>query len=226
MSNDPIQAALNQIIQNMLPQVNSAIQGVISSNHLDPWGHVAGSTDNLGHIDLGICTASASASYSITNMRGLSSFSIDSIVINSSQAGANNTITGDVSVSAHMGGNLSTGVGGKFTAGCGFIHPSVGISGNATLSSITAHANGVYTASSINGQVCLTALDVRSLIVNYGSVHVDIDGLGIFNSLLGPLVDAITSLFNGQIKSAIGSAITPLIDEEIAKILPQCKSLI
>ena len=224
-ANDPIQDLLNEIIKEMLPKINSAIQNAISANHLDPWGQVASGSDTLGKIDLGICTASADASYAITNMRGLSSFTLDSIILNSASSGENNTVVGDVSVVAHMGSDLSTNVSGKFSAGCGFIHPSVGIGGTATVSGLSAHANGRYTASTSNGQVCLSELDVRSLTVDYGNVNVHIDGLGIFSSLLDPLVSAIVNLFNGDIKGDISSAVTPIIDREIAAVLPQCKAL-
>jgi hypothetical protein len=225
MSN-PIQGLLNNIIKGLLPKINSEIQGVIKSNHLDPWGQVAHGSDTLGTIDLGMCNARAEASYNINNMTGLSSFSIDHLEITSVQEGANvGELVGTVNMTASLASHLSTHVGGRLEAKCGFLHPSVGIGGSATVSGVTVDATGSFTASIEGSNVCLSAITLSAASINYANVAVSIDGLGIFNAFLKPLTELITGLFKGQIRGAISSAVTPIINKELKTVMPQCQSL-
>lgn len=226
MSN-PIEQLLNKMVANMLPTINSGIQGKIRSGNLDPWGQVANGNDCLGSINLGICDASVNASYNISNMSGLSSFTIGSIVLSQTQTNPSNPaqLIGLVTVTASLGSNLSANVSGGIEAKCGFIHPSIGLGGSATVSGVTGLANGSFVATVSSSQVCLTSASISNMAINYGSINVNISGLGIFNSFLSPLVDAIVNLFKGQITGAIGSAVTPLLNSQINGILPQCQNL-
>ncbi|AXG71442.1 hypothetical protein KORDIASMS9_03699 [Kordia sp. SMS9] len=225
MSN-PIQGLLNQIIQGQLPKINSEIQGVIKSNHLDPWGQVAHGNDTLGSINLGICHASVVASYNIQNMTGLSSFNIHQLEITSVQQGINpNELVGTVNMIASLSSNISSHLGGSLQARCGFLHPRVGIGGSASVSGVTAAATGTFSASVDGSKVCLNTIALSAASVNYGNVDVSIGGLGIFNKFIGVLTDMISGLFKGQIRGAISSAITPIINRELDNVMPQCESL-
>lgn len=223
----PIEQLLNKIIANMLPTINSGIQRTITSNHLDPWGQVANGSDNLGSIDLGICDASANASYYVGNLQGLRSFAINSIVISSIQTDPQDPskLNGAISLSASLSANLSASVGGEFEAKCGFIHPSVGISGSAVVSGVSGGASGSFSASVNGSQVCLNSMTISALDINYSNISVNIDGLGIFNTFLSPLTSLIIGLFNGQIKGAISSALKPVLNTQANNALPQCQSL-
>jgi hypothetical protein len=226
MSN-PIEQLLNQMIQNALPSINGAIKNQIISNNLDPWGQVASGSDTLGSINLGICDASCNANYNVGNMTGLSSFAINSIVLSQTQTDPTDPskLVGMVQVNASLGSNLSAGVGGGIEAKCGFIHPSVGINGSATISGINGLANGSFVATVSSGQVCLSSASISTMAISCDNINVSVDGLGIFSFLLDPLVNAIVGLFRGQITSAIGSAVTPVLNSKINGILPICQNL-
>lgn len=226
MSN-PIEQFLNQIIKNALPSVNKGIQSGIKNAHLDPWGQVAHGSDTLGKINLGICHASATADYSITNMKGLSSFTIKSLEIMSVQPNASDPskLAGTISLNASFASNLETSLGGGIEAKCGFIHPHIGISGNTKVSSITASATGTFNASTTKGKVCIDSITVNGFNVNYGSIGVNINGLGIFNVFLKPLEDLIITILKGKIRSAITSAIKSAVNNEIKKEFPKCTSI-
>lgn len=230
MSN-PIQDLLNQMIKNQLPTINSAIQGTIKSKNLDPWGQVAHGSDHLGSINFGVFKLSSTANYNIGNMTGLSSFVIDSLDIQSVTADPNDAskLGGHIHMTASLRSNISAHAGGGITGTFhNFIHnisESVGIGGTATASNVSTEASGGFTASVEGGKICLSAINLSNVSVNYGSLNVSIDGLGIFNSLLSPLTDAIIGLFKGPIKGAISSAITPVINSQIKGVLPQCGNL-
>jgi hypothetical protein len=224
---NPIEQFLNQIIINALPSINKGIQSGIKSAHLDPWGQVANGSDVLGSINLGICHASATADYSITNMRGLSSFTIESLEIVSVQPNASDPskLDGTIAMNARFGSNLETNLGGSIEAKCGFIHPHVGISGNVEVTSVSASATGTFNASTSKGKVCMDAVTVSGFNVNYGSINIHINGLGIFNVFLKPLEDLITNILKGKIRSAITSAIKSAVNNEIKKEFPKCTNI-
>lgn len=227
-ASNPLVGILNAIIKAKLPAINSAIQGAIRDNHLDPWGQVASGQDTFGSINLGVCHASVGADYNVNNMRGLSGFSIANVTVQSlsSDPSNSNSLSGTITLDAGISGDLSTGVGGGVEAKCGFIHPHVGISGKATVSGTTVHAAGSFTASlsDSGSKICLDKVSVSNATIDYGNVHVTIDGLGIFNSILSPLIDAIVGLFKGQIRSAIASALTPILNSKINGELPLCQN--
>ncbi|WP_346882202.1 hypothetical protein [uncultured Algibacter sp.] len=230
MSN-PIQDLLNQMIKNQLPTINSGVQAAIKSNHLDPWGQVAHGSSTIGSVNLGIATVGVSANYNVNNMSGLSSFSISALEVQTVTADPNDSskLSGHIYMTASLGRNLTAHAGGGLKASFkNFIHnisKSVGIGGTANVSGISTNASGSFSASVENGKVCLNAIDLSSVGVDYGSVNVSIDGLGFFNSFISPVTDAIVGLFKGQIRGAISNAITPMINAQIRGILPQCKSL-
>jgi hypothetical protein len=224
---NPIEQLLNQIIQNMLPQINSGIQSTIRNNHLDPWGQIASGNDKLGSLNIGICDASAWANYNVGNMRGLSAINVNSIILSQTQPDPNDPskLLGVIQVNASMGGNLSANLGGGVEAKCGFIHPSVGISGSATVSGLTASAAGFFSASVNGNNVCLNSISMSNMNLNYGKLDVYVNGLGIFNTFLSPLIQLFTNLFKGQINSAIANALKPMINGQVNSLMPQCKSL-
>lgn len=224
MSNS-IQGLLNSIIESMLPKINSVIQGVVKSNHLDPWGQVAHGTDNLGSIDLGPCNASAIANYNIKNMIGLSSLNIDQLEITSVQQGATpRELVGTMNMTASLKSNLNAQVGGSLEAKCGLEHPSIRIYGIAGISGLRATAIGTFNASTDENRVCINTITFSTVSINY-STQVSLNELGIFNVFSTPLNEMIAELFKGQIRGAISSAITPIINEEFKNLTPQCQSL-
>ncbi|WP_103068634.1 hypothetical protein [Aquimarina sediminis] len=219
------QDLLNALIKSKLSDINSAVTSAIKSRGLDPMIHVASGSDKIGSIDLGICTAEAVASYALQNLTGLSSLHINSLVITSATTSEDGkTLHGAVKLEAVVTSNLGIHVGGKFKAGCGFLKPSVGIGGNVTISKVSINATGDFDAT-VGEKLCLTEIDVKNPGLNYGNINVDIDGLGIFNSLLHPLENFILGLVKGSVINTIEGAVTPAINNALDGVLPQCTSL-
>jgi len=216
---------LNALIKAKLPEINSAVNSAIKSQGLDPMKNVTSGSKTIGSINLGICTASANASYSLQNLTGLSSFTINSLTITSATTGKDgSSLHGAVQLNASMKSNLGIHVGGKFRAGCGFLSDSVGISGSVSISTVTVNASGNFDAT-VGGNICLTEIDIVNPGLNYGDINVNIDGLGIFNSLLHPLENFILGLVKGTIIDTIEKAITPPINDAIQGVMPQCTSI-
>jgi len=226
--NKPVEHFLNQIIKKMLPKMNSRMQNGIKEVHLDPWGLVEHGQDILGTINLGICNASATADYLVTNMRGLSSIAIDSLAIKSfnNDPSDPSKLVGTIEMKGAMGAGLSTNIGGGIEARCGFIHPHVGISGKGKVNDVTVSATGTFNASTQFGKVCLESINISEVMVDFGSVDIHIYGLSIFNIFLQPLIDLIVTLFKGKIKSAITNALSSAINNEIKNEMPQCVSMV
>lgn len=219
------QDLLNALIKAKLPEINNAIPGAIRAQGLDPMINVTSGSNTIGSINLGICTAEAVASYELQNLTGLSALRINSLTItNAITTPDGNGVHGTVALNAVLTSNLSIHLGGSFKAGCGFIKPSVGLGGTVTISGASINATGDFDAT-VGGQLCLTNIDIMNPGLDYGNINVDIDGLGIFNSLLHPLESFILGLVKGPIVNLIEGSVTPPVNNVIRGILPQCTSL-
>lgn len=219
------QDLLNAVINANLSNINNAATSAIRSRGLDPMQNVTSGSQVIGSINLGICTAEAVASYVLENLTGLSSFHINSLVVTSANASPDgSSLTGAIQMDAVLTSDVGIQVGGNFKAGCLYYTPSVGLSGNVSVSGVSISATGDFNAT-LGTQLCLTAMDVMNPNLNYGNININIDGLGILNELLGPLEDFILGLVKGQIIGLIESAITPPINSAISSALPLCTSL-
>lgn len=219
------QDLLNALIKAKLPEINNAIPNAIRAQGLDPMINVTSGSDTIGSINLGICTAEAVASYNLQNLTGLSSLRINTLTItNAITTPDGNSVHGTVALNAVLTSNLSIHLGGSFKAGCGFIKPSVGLGGTVTVSNVSINATGDFNAT-VGAQLCLTNIDIMNPGLDYGNINIDIDGLGIFNSLLQPLEGFILGLVKGPIVNLIESSVTPPVNNAIHGILPQCTSL-
>ncbi|KAA5533708.1 hypothetical protein F0919_14340 [Taibaiella lutea] len=219
------QDLLNAVISANLSNINSAATSAILSRGLDPMQNVTSGSQTIGSINLGICTAEAVASYVLEHLTGLSSFHINSLVVTSANASPDgSSVNGAIQLDAVLSSNIGIQVGGNFKAGCLYFTPSVGLSGNVSVSGVSISATGDFNAT-LGTQLCLTSMDVMNPNLNYNNVNINIDGLGILNELLGPLEDFILGLVKGQIISLIESSITPPINSAISGALPLCTSL-
>ncbi|HGY1008155.1 TPA: hypothetical protein ACNUUR_000716 [Aeromonas salmonicida] len=223
---DPIVNIINILIQNHLPAINQAIQSEILNRDLDPWVHVTSANDRLGTINLEVCTAYVEVGYEVDNMRGLSSVQISSLEVNTCGQNPQNSdeVNGTVNIAARSGG-ICTGLGGHAEAGCGFLCPSVGLSGTVSASGVSAIGSGSFQAQIKGEQICLTNVRLGQLNLSYDNLSVNIDGLGIFNDFLHPLEDLILKQFNNQISNQIASALTPVLNSQVGIILPLCANL-
>lgn len=215
--------SINNLLQALLPILNKAAPALIVSENLDPMATVVSGSSTLGKINLGICKASCKASYSIKNMTGLSSLEILTLTLDSCTQDSNNPITynGTLSLTAKLNSTLSTKVSGKIKASCSGISDSASISGTAKAKGCTGKGHATFVAT-ISDQICLKSMTLSSLSLNYSDIDIDIDGLGVFNSLLDPLVDALNDLFGSYIKSDLSDVVEGVLDDLLEDELPLC----
>lgn len=223
-SGNDILNIVNALIAESLPTINSAIDNEIKSQGYDPWPHVAGGTVSPGSIDLGICHATVYASYNIGNLTGLSSTTINSLVVQDLIPQEGNLV-GNIDLSASLGSAFSGSASGSVGAKCGFIHPSVGLSGSVKVDSPAASATGTITVSMVNGKLCITNIAISTPNVSTGTISVNLSGLGIFDVFLDAIADAIVNAFKSQLIGLLASLLTPILNSEIGKNLPICKDL-
>jgi hypothetical protein len=215
---------VNALIADSLPEINTAIDNEIKSEGLDPWPHVAGGTVSPGSINLGICHATVYASYNVGNLTGLSSTTINSLII-TELAPKDDGFVGHVELSASLGKSFSGTASGSVGAKCGFIHPSVGLSGSVKVNSPSATANGTITIGIEGDKLCISNIAISAPHVSTGSITVSLSGLGIFDVVLDAIADAIVNMFKSQLIGLLASHLTPILNTEIGKSLPICKKL-
>ncbi len=102
---------------------------------------------------------------------------------------------------------------------------SVGIGGEVIISGVTAGAYGSFTASGEGNKFCFNSMNVSPVSLNYGNLNVSIGDLGFFDDFLELLTIAILGLCKGQVRTALSSALTPVIVEQLRKVMPLCESL-
>jgi hypothetical protein len=220
-----VNIVLNALIAALLPVLNKALPPYIVSQDLDPWDDVISGNETLGKENLGICTASVKASYSIKDMKGLSSIVVTAMTVATSDSTKLPTVTGTANISAKLNKSLSAKLSGKITAACGGLSlPPVGISGTATASGVTGTGKANFSATVAIPQSCFTQVKLSSLQLKYQHIEVDLSGLGDFNEYLDPLVDAISELFGSAITGEIASALMPVLNDLIKDELPLCVS--
>lgn len=220
-----VENTLNSLIAVLLPLINKELPGTIVSEGLDPLEKVDSGSDKLGKINLGICKAKAKASYDIEDMKGLSSMEIKSMTITSIGSTSNlSSVSGTMSIYVQLNSNLSTKVSGKFKASCSGISSSEKISGKATAKGVTGNGEVSFesTLSESKGESCLNTIKVTKLNFKYKDIDVKIDGLGVFNDFLKPLVDAIDDLFGEYIVDDLTPVVKNALNKELKKILPVC----
>lgn len=224
---DPIIDILNKFIKVNLPAINSEIQKTIKQQNLDPKADVVSGDKVLGSIDLGFDKAYVKASYKISDLKGLSTLSISRFEIVSVDQNPNDSdsVSGKVQIEVKLGSDIQANMGGSVSAGCGPIHPDIGLSGTVKAPNVTANSTGSLNAG-INGvKLCVSSFDMVEFSVSYGHPDVYIDDLGMFNNFMEPLEDAIITLFNGDLKSMITSVIRSSVKEQVDKYLPLCVGL-
>lgn len=227
---DDVVGMLNNLIDEFLPIVNAAIPEFMVQEGLDPLENVVSGSDTLGKINLGICTAKVKANYSITDMKGLSSLQIDSMEIDECKINGDEsdekttTVVGSVWVSAKLTSKLSAKVGGSIEASCGGIHEKVGISGKVTATDVKGKGAANFTATLSTDKSCFEELKITSLSLSYKDIDVTIDGLGIFNDFLQPLIDLINDVFGNYIEDALSPVVKNALNGLLKDMLPTCVS--
>ena len=63
-------------------------------------------------------------------------------------------------------------------------------------------------------------IELTHLGLKYKNIDVRIKGLGVFNSLMDPLVDVLEDLFRSHIKQEISSAVQKELNEALSDAVP------
>jgi hypothetical protein len=214
------ETALNALLVAFIPYLNKQLPPLIVSEGYDPWAKVVSGDDTLGKINLGICTAKVKASYSIKNMKGLSSLQVKTATV-SNLSGTADKVTGTLTMSMSLSSNLKADVSGSVKASCGSISEKAGISGDVKATGVTGTATGTFVAD-LDGNVCMDSATISKLSLKYKDIDVNIDGLGFFNSFTNELVDAIDALFGDAIEGEISDALKPVFNDLLKDLLPYC----
>ncbi|GKT25363.1 hypothetical protein [Acidovorax sp. SUPP3334] len=210
MSSDPFTDIINEILQGLVTQLNGEIGPAIQGAGYDPYPKVA-----FGSASIGVGTAS----YSVTNLTGISSLQIQDMVVgNITASGAN--LSGTVNFHAVLNSSLSAQAGGDLHVL--FIDP--GISGSLRIDSPSISGTAQFQAGTTGGKLCLNQLSGMNANFNYGNASVWIDGLGPLNDLLQPVENLILDAAKGAISGLISSQINSIVSEELNRAMPQCVS--
>lgn len=220
MNADPI---LNALLDALLPEINDSLPTALKAGGFDTWKKVCSGSCSAGKVNLGLCKATAKASYSITDMKELSSIEILTVKVNTSSGPATGgRWTGTMTMDAKLNKNLSAKVEGKVKASCGGLSDSAKIKGKVTGKGIKFTAKGPFEATLGTTDSCLQSLKIDTLKLDYSSIDVKIDGLGIFNSMLKPIEDAVFTLFKDALNKEIAGAVKPELNKVIKAEMPYC----
>lgn len=218
---DVIVDIINGLLKALLPALNPLIDGEIRSKGLDPWANVTDGKVQLGKVDFGVCHAKVHADYSVTNMSGVSSLSIDSLVVEGLQANGGE-LDGALAMTASFGETLSGDVDVKIDGKCGHIHNVVKVHGKIYLKSLAVSAEGTISAGVDEGKICVTNITLNAVQASVGSIVVDVHGLGVFDSLLDTLTHELIKAIKPQIVSLINDMLAPVLNSQIQGQLPLC----
>ncbi len=210
MSN-PYTEILNQVLKALIPKLNGELGSEIKKGGLDPYPHVASGSESFGI---------GKASYSVTNLTGLSSLEFVDIVVNN-VSGSNNSLSGDLAYHVQLKSNLSTNISGQVAIL--FAEPS--ISGSITISGATISGEGTFSSSTDGTKICLNTINVTSSNFNYADANAEINGAGIINDIIKPLENLILDAVKGDIRSLISGAIKSIFNQQANGLLPQCTNL-
>lgn len=225
-----VEGMINALIAALLPVINAEIPEVMVEEGLDPLEEVLSGSDTLGKINLGICTAKVKVNYNISDMKGLSSLYINSMEIDECKINgdeSNETITtvvGSAWISVELTSDLSAKVGGSVEASCGGIDEKVGLSGKVTAGGVKGKGSTDFTVTLSAEQACFEELKITDFSLSYKDIDVDIDGLGIFNEFLQPLIDLINDVFGDYIEDALSPVVKDALNGLLKDMMPACAS--
>ena len=208
-----LQLALNELIKLPLGVFNSKIQSEIRDDNLDPLVNVfSDSIDAYG----------VTASYSLRNLRGLSSAEIKEIVISELRASTDlKQFSGTLTMVAQLANPLTADIKGSvkapFVTGADY-------TGDATWGEIKLTTSGHVEASkNEDGYICIDDIKLSAITPDIGPIVVHIDGLGDYSSdLLTPLEEAIKKELERLIPGLMSVQISKIISDAINSQLPMC----
>ena len=214
------QTAIDRLFHEDLFQINAAIDQEIKSKRMDPLGHLINGSRTIGSTILGICQANANAGFSIVDTKGLSTIEITNLTPGTLHAknAAQTEFYGTFNAKGEIQ-NIQSRVTGVLHAGCGFLHPSEGIGGNID-SSAELNISGAFTVEVKGKTASVVSISIQSLVLNFTSENVNINSLGILNSLQGSLDNYIIDSYRYQGKMALQNMLSTSVHNGFQNILP------
>ena len=222
---------ITNYLNGNITQINTNLDNGIIANNMDPWGQAAHGSSTLKEINLGFCKAEANGNFAVQNLTGLSTLNISEFNISDiyPQSEGSDIYYGVGSCDGTIDA-LSAGLYGYVRAHCGALGDHVDPTGSISIGGIsfTLHFNVSGTLDTSDNEFCVNSLNFPSF-ENFdllGNVDVQINGLGIFQSLLEPIINWVTNnLIKSVLASAIEVAITNNVNQELNSNLPICISL-
>lgn len=216
--------SVQSLLTQFMPNLNKNMPVIMVEAGLDPLKHVVSGTDDLGSVNLGLCTANAKAIYAVENMTGLQTLLITAMTLGKIDASNPDHVVGTVSMQAQLLG-LRADVSGGIEAGCGVLHEKVNIKGTATVEGATGGGEIDLVARLELRKNCLTQLLLHDFHLNYKSLRVDIQDLGVvFNQVLQPLEQFVLNALKGVISGGISSAVQNALNNLMNRGLPFCQN--
>ncbi len=212
----------NALVDALLPVLNAKLPAAIRAAKLDPWATVDHGEKTLGKVNLGICTARAEASYSITEMKGLSSIELLSAEVETLDASGGGKVRGTLSLRARLNKQLSARARGTVMGECGSLRESAIIKGTVAVKGVSATFSGSFRGDLGRGESCVTSLKITGSTWKYSDIDVAIDGLGVFNSVLDAAIDAVGTLAGKAFTQAIAPALDEALNEVLKDEMPVC----
>jgi len=219
-------ALLNQVLAKLVPVLSPVIDTLIKKEGLDPM--VTATSGSVSKkINLGVCTATASASWAVNDLTGLSTMQLLNLealaIVGAINPAALNATLG---VTTHFNGNLNAQVKGNAKAKCSFVDPSIGISGSVLVSGLTASGQGLFESVATNlTNPCLKAVNIQALKITYQAIKVTINDLGIFKDILDDLTNDIIAHFKSDLETRISDLTRKAAQDAVNGMLPFCVHL-
>ena len=226
-----ISKKIRDYLNGNLTQINTNLDNGIIDNNMDPWGQAAYGSQTFTDIDLGVCRAESNGNFAVQNLTGLSTLNIsdfEEVAVLSPPSYGYDMYHGDGQCKGTIG-PMSADLNGYVRAHCGVIGAHVNPTGFISIGGIAFtmdfEVNVSGTPEPSDNEFCINSLNVAGIeeFDLVGNIDVQIDGLGIFQSLLEPIINwVINNLLKSVLEGAIIMAILNSMNQELNSNLPTC----
>lgn len=200
---DSIIKSAKELIHEQLPKISTEIQRYIKRSAFDPISHVT-----AGHLKVDQVKAlgEVTVDYSVNNLTGLSSLSIDDVSFDFGLSGDDNSkfslsdllydpthLRGSVSFSISVKDLLHADLSGTVAAISKLFNRKDNFKGGITFNNGTLQAEGsiVVAFNPIHRSIELEDIHIETLKPGYDSLQIDLDGLEEFGILKGLILSGI-----------------------------------
>ena len=216
-------AGLNAGSSGMIAKINALLPAKLKSTGMDPLKPIAGKVEK--NINIAICKISLKASYSVTNIKGISTLQIATMSYKSGTSvnGVMNLETTSTVVPFGITGDLE----GTASVGCGI--PDIKLTGTVTGNNLAGSMVGPTTLTIKNlgtdaapkMQANITSMKIESFAPKFESVIVKLKDLPAAAEVVSEgLQKEIEKDFHNQILAMSGPMMKGQVEEATAKQLP------